>query len=84
MRILQINGWTGRIKDGLSRFIADGKYDIVCIQEAVWSDNCNEYLELYADTIDKIARIAKLDHVFKTSNGFHSVCLFFHISCSRM
>lgn len=68
MRIIQINGWTGRIKDGLSRFIADGKYDIVCIQEAVWSDNCNEYLELYADTIDKIARIAKFDHVFKTSN----------------
>lgn len=68
MKILQINGWTGRIKDGLSRFIMSGGYDIVCVQEAVWSDNCNEYLELYVDTIDKIARMAKFDYVFKTSN----------------
>lgn len=68
MKILQINGWTGRIKDGLSRFIANGEYDIVCVQEAIWSDSCNEYLELYVDTIDKIAREAKFDYVFKTSN----------------
>ncbi len=68
MKILQINGWTGRIKDGLSRFIADGEYDIVCIQEAIWSDNCNEYLELYVDTVDKIARVAGFDYVFKTSH----------------
>lgn len=68
MKVLQINGWTGRIKDGLSRFIANGGYDVVCIQEAIWSDNCNEYLELYVDTIDKIARTAKFDYVFKTSN----------------
>lgn len=68
MRILQINGWVGRIKDGLSRFITNGGYDIVCIQEAIWSDNCNEYLEMYVDTIDKIAKMAKYDYVFKTSN----------------
>lgn len=68
MKILQINGWTGRIKDGLSRFIANGEYNVVCMQEAIWSDKCNEFLELYTDTVDKIARIAGFDHVFKTSN----------------
>ena len=68
MKILQINGWTGRIKDGLSRFIADGGYDVVCIQEAIWGDDCNEYLELYVDTIDKIAGMAEFDYVFKTSH----------------
>ena len=56
MKILQINGWTGRIKDGLSRFVAEGGYDIVCMQEAIWSDNCNSYLELYVDTVDKIRK----------------------------
>ena len=68
MRILQINSWTGRIKDGLSRFIADGKYDVVCIQEGVWSDSCNDYLELYVDTIDKVARVAEFGYVFKSSH----------------
>ena len=68
MKVLQINAWNGRIKDGLSRFILDGKFDVVCIQEAVWSDDCNEYLELYVDTVDKIARMAGFDYVFKTSH----------------
>ena len=68
MKILQINNWTGRIKDGLSRFIAKGNYDVVCAQEAIWSDNCNDYLESYVDTVDKIARIAGFDYVFKSSH----------------
>ena len=68
MKVLQINAWNGRIKDGLSRFILDGKFDVVCVQEAVWSDDCNEYLELYVDTVDKIARMAGFDYVFKTSH----------------
>lgn len=68
MKILQINSWTGRIKDGLSRFIAEGEYDVVCIQEAIWSDDCNDYLELYVDTVDKLARMAGFDYVFKTPN----------------
>ena len=66
MKILQINGWTGRIKDGLSRFIAEEKYDVVCMQEAIWSDNCNDYLELYVDTVNKIAKTAEFNHIFKT------------------
>ena len=68
MKILQLNGWTGRIKDGLSRFIADGEYDVVCMQEAVWSDDCNDFLEMYIDTVDKIKREAGFKYVFKSSN----------------
>ena len=68
MKILQINGWTGRIKDGLSRFIAEGEYDVVCMQEAIWSDDCNEFLELYVDTVDKIQREAGYENVSKASN----------------
>ena len=67
VKILQINGWTGRIKDGLSRFIVEGNYDVVCMQEAVWSDSCNDYLEEYVDTVSKIVRMAGFDYVLKTS-----------------
>lgn len=68
MKVLQINVWGGRIKDGLSRFIAEGKYDVICMQEAVWSDDCNEFLESYIDTVDKIQRLAGFEYALKTSN----------------
>ena len=54
IKILQLNAWSGRIKDGLSRFIADGNYDVVCLQEAVWSENDIGFIDLFMDSVDKI------------------------------
>ena len=68
MKILQLNAWTGRIKDGLTRFIAEGDFDVVCLQEAIWSDNCSNYLEMYIDTVEKIQRATGYKYVFKSSN----------------
>jgi len=68
MKILQINVWSGRIKDGLSRFIAEGEYDVVCMQEALWGDECNDFLEEYTDTVDKIQRLGGFPYVAKASN----------------
>ncbi len=63
LKILQINAWTGRFKDGLSDFIAQNDFDIVCMQEAIWSKQNlvragkgSEFLEKYVDTVDKIMR----------------------------
>ena len=53
LKILQVNAWGGRIKDGLTNFIAKNNFDIVCMQEAVWS-NHDDFLTLFVDTIDKI------------------------------
>jgi len=36
MRILQLNAWTGRLKNGLTRFFEQNDFDIICLQEAVW------------------------------------------------
>ena len=36
LKILQLNVWGGRIKDGLTRFISEGDFDVVCMQEAIW------------------------------------------------
>ncbi|MCR5832491.1 MAG: endonuclease/exonuclease/phosphatase family protein [Candidatus Saccharibacteria bacterium] len=54
IKILQLNAWSGRIKDGLSKFIADGNYDVVCLQEAVWSENDIGFVDLFMDSVDKI------------------------------
>ena len=67
LKILQINAWGGRIKDGLTNFIAKNNFDIVCMQEAVWS-NHDDFLTLFVDTIDKIKEAAGFDYDFKSSN----------------
>lgn len=69
LKILQINVWGGRIKDGLTRFITDGDYDVVCMQEAVWCENekGNDFLNLFIDTVDKIKRSAQFDFDFRSS-----------------
>ena len=39
MKILQLNTWTGRIKGALLEFFRKNDFDVICLQEAVWSDN---------------------------------------------
>lgn len=68
LKILQLNVWGGRIRDGLSRFIAEGDYDVVCMQEAVWDENKTGFLEEFVDTVDKIKSIANFKYDFRSSN----------------
>lgn len=68
VKILQLNAWTGRIKDGLSRFIADGDYDVVCLQEAVWSDKGSDFLNRYIDTLEKIKHLGNFRYDFRSSH----------------
>ncbi len=68
MRILQLNAWTGRIKDGLSRFIAEGDYDIVCLQEAIWTDKAQNFTDHYLDSVEKIKQTANFQHSFCSSH----------------
>ena len=68
MKVLQINNWSGRIKDGLSRFIAEGDYDVVCMQEAVWDRNQTGFLDYFVDTVDKIKELGGFEYDFRTSN----------------
>ena len=66
LKILQINVWTGRIKDGLTRFIAEGDYDIVCMQEASWGKNDCGFLDLYIATVDKIKIKSEYPYDFRS------------------
>lgn len=67
IKILQINVWGGRIKDGLTNFIAKNNYDIVCMQEAVWGDR-DDFLTLFIDTVDKIKNTAGFKYDYRSSN----------------
>jgi len=66
LKVLQVNAWTGRIKDGLTRFIKDGDFDVVCLQEAIWDEKHTKMLETYIDTVEKIQEHTELKYDFRS------------------
>lgn len=68
IKILQLNVWGGRIKDGLSSFIAEGNYDLICLQEAVWDKNQTRALDQFMDTVDKIKEKSGFTHEIRSSH----------------
>ena len=67
IKILQLNVWGGRIKDGLTNFIKEGNYDLICLQEAVWDRNHTKALEYFMDTVDKIKEEANFEYDTRSS-----------------
>lgn len=68
MRILQLNAWTGRIKGNILKFIREGNYDIICLQEAVWSETEPEQLENFAASVDQMKEVSGLQYEFRSAN----------------
>ena len=68
IKILQLNVWGGRIKDGLSSFITEGNYDVICLQEAVWDKHRTKALNQFMDTIDKIKETAGFIYEMRSSH----------------
>jgi len=72
MKILQLNTWTGRIKGALLEFIQNNDFDIICLQETVWSDN-REMLEHFSVSLDQIKESSNLKYESRAPNwGIHA------------
>lgn len=67
MKILQLNVWTGRIKGALLDFIQNNDFDVICMQEAVWS-NREDVLENFCATVDQIKEASVLSYEARSSN----------------
>ena len=72
VRVLQLNVWTGRIKGALLDFFEKNEFDIICLQEAVWSDN--KLLESFAVSVDQIKKQVglRMNLVPRTGISMHS------------
>ena len=68
MRILQLNAWTGRIKGGILKFLQENTFDIICLQEAVWTDGDGRELEYFFASVRQMKEAAGLDYEVKASN----------------
>lgn len=68
MKVLQLNVWTGRMKGALSRFIKENDYDVVCLQEAVWSKEAPDHLAHFVDTVDTLKEAGGFEYVLRQAN----------------
>ena len=68
MRILQLNVWTGRIKGALLDFLRNNDFDVICIQEAAWSNSKQKELENFFATVDQIKEASGLRYESRSSN----------------
>lgn len=66
VKVLQLNVWTGRIKGALLDFFEKNEFDIICLQEAVWSDN--KLLESFAVSVDQIKKASGLTNESRAEN----------------
>ena len=67
MKVLQLNVWTGRMKGALTRFLSEHDYDVICLQEAVWSE-ADGFLGYFVDTVEDLKKAAGLEYDARVSN----------------
>ena len=68
MKILQLNVWDGRIKGALPKFIENNDFDVICMQEAVWTKTDEALLAHFSATTDQIKAISGLKYDSRASN----------------
>ena len=68
MKILQLNVWTGRIEEALLDFLRSNDFDVICMQEAVWSKAKQKELETLFATVDQIKEASGLEYESRSSN----------------
>lgn len=67
MKILQLNAWTGRLKGALTNFFRENDFDVICLQEAVWSEK-EDILENFFTTVNQIKEASGLKFESKSPN----------------
>ena len=68
IKVLQLNVWDGRMKGALTRFLREHDYDIVCFQEAVWSEENNTHLSHFVDTLEDLIEASGLSYDAHVAN----------------
>ena len=55
------------MKGALTRFLRENEYDIICLQEAVWSEN-DDFLGYFTDTVEDLKEASGLSYDARVSN----------------
>lgn len=67
-KILQLNVWLGKIEGNLKRFLEQNKFDVICMQEVMFSDNCAEHLGRTCFDAARIIEASGMSYSFFSPN----------------
>lgn len=69
IKILQLNIWNGRLKRNIANFLRENNFDIICLEEAVWSKNNTtegrRQIEYYGFSVEQIMELTGLKCVVR-------------------
>ena len=68
MKILQLNAWTGRVKGSLKEFFENSNFDVVCLQEAIWTDGRDAVLEDFFVSVEQIKELSGMSYDCRSVN----------------
>lgn len=65
-----MNVWTGRMQGAIERFLRENDFDVICMQEAVWSEDIPELLEHFSTSVEQIKEASGLQYDFRSSSYY--------------
>ena len=68
MRVLQLNVWMGKIEGTLKRFLEDEKFDVICMQEVMYSADTTEHVKRLCFDKTRIEEAADMEYSFYSGN----------------
>ena len=68
MRILQLNVWMGKIEGNLKRFLEKGKFDVICMQEVLKSEDQAEHVRRLCFDASRIQEASGLTERYFSAN----------------
>ena len=63
-KILQLNVWLGKIEGNLKRFLEQNDYDIICMQEVMFSGDTQEHMARTCFDVAQIVAASGMPHYF--------------------
>ncbi len=68
MRVLQLNVWMGKIEGALKRFLEKEKFDVICMQEVMASDDREQHLSGLCFDRSQIIKSSGMPYAFYSPN----------------
>lgn len=68
MKILQLNVWMGKVEGELKRFLENNKFDVICMQEVMSSENCQVHLARLCFDAEAIKQATGMPYAYFSPN----------------
>lgn len=68
MKILQLNVWMGKVEGNLKRFLEKHDFDVICMQEVMFSKDRELHLSRLCFDCSQIVKASKMPHVYFSPN----------------